>query len=315
MNAQADKAPAGRGVLSPVDSQSELAGLMARQTKATGSNAIRVGLVGRGIGASLTPIMHQREGARLGLEYDYMLIDFDTLGLENSDLALVIEQAREAGFAGLNVTYPFKQQALALLDEISPDAAGIGAVNTIVFENGHTVGHNTDCWGFAESFRRNMGDVPREKVLQLGAGGAGAAVAQALLGLGVGRLVVFDVDESRAVALRDTLEGQFPGQVFLAADLQSAVRAAQGIVNTTPVGMAKLPGTPLDPQTLDPAQWVADIIYFPRETQLLIAARERGCRVLSGGGMAIFQAVRAFELFSGRTPDPMEMARTFKAEA
>lgn len=301
--------------MSPVDSQSELTGLMAWQTIPADSNAIRVGLVGRGIGASLTPIMHRREGARLGLEYDYILIDFDTLGLENADLPLVLEQARKAGFAGLNVTYPFKQQALALLDEISPDAAGIGAVNTIVFENGQTVGHNTDCWGFAESFRRNMGDAPREKILQLGAGGAGAAVAQALLGLGVGHLAIFDVDEGRAVALRNALDRQFPGRVLLATDLQSAVRAAQGIVNTTPVGMTKLPGTPLDPRTLDPAQWVADIIYFPRETQLLIAARERGCRVLAGGDMAIFQAVRAFELFSGRTPDPMEMARTFKAEA
>ncbi|WP_198669711.1 shikimate dehydrogenase [Pelagibacterium sediminicola] len=288
---------------------------MARQTVPVDGNAIRVGLVGRGIGASLTPIMHQREGARLGLEYDYMLLDFDTLGLENADLALVLDHARKAGFAGLNVTYPFKQQALALLDEISPDAAGIGAVNTIVFENGHTVGHNTDCWGFAESFRRNMGSAPRDRVLQLGAGGAGAAVAQALLGLGVDRLAIFDIDEGRAVALRDKFDGQFPGRVFVATDLQSAIRAAQGIVNTTPVGMAKLPGTPLDPRTLDPGQWIADIIYFPRETQLLAAARERGCRVLSGGGMAIFQAVRAFELFSGRTPDPMEMARTFQAEA
>jgi shikimate dehydrogenase len=93
------------------------------------------------------------------------------------------------------------------------------------------------------------------------------------------------------------------------------VGEASGVVNATPVGMEKLPGLPFDPGLLAPHQWVADIIYFPRETELVRRAREIGCRVLPGGRMAVYQAVRAFQLFSGREPDPTEMAKTFAAYA
>lgn len=300
--------------MSPNGINSKLADLVPRQRHPAG-DAIKVGLVGRGIGASLTPLMHRREGERLGLDYDYALIDFDTLAFEDADLASVVERARQRGFAGINVTYPFKQQIIGLLDGMSGDAAAIGAVNTVVFGNEGAIGHNTDCWGFAESFRRNMIGAFTDSVMQLGAGGAGAAVAQGLLGLGVKHLIIFDVDAGKAGALCEKLETRFPGRISVAADPGNVAGSVDGVVNATPVGMAKLPGVPLDPDLLDRAQWYADIIYFPRETELLIAAREKGCRVLPGGGMAIFQAVKAFELFSGHIPDAEEMARTFEVEA
>ncbi len=280
-----------------------------------GSDRVQVGLIGRGIAGSLTPVMHRREGQRLGLDYGYGLIDFDMLNLDDSDLAAVVQCARELGFAGLNVTFPFKQKVIPLLDSLSQDAAAIGAVNTIVFGEKETRGHNTDCWGFAESFRRHMAGAEIGDVLQLGAGGAGAAVAQALLGLGVGRLRLFDVDENRGRALCAQLNSRYRGRVVLTGDPETGLEHTDGIVNTTPVGMTKLPGMPLDPDLLGPRHWFADIIYFPRETELLIAARNKGCRVMPGAGMAIFQAVKAFELFSGHKPDAGEMARTFQAEA
>ena len=276
--------------------------------------AIHIGLLGRGIGASLSPIMHRREGERLGLDYHYHLIDFDALGLGNEDLGEVIGILERVGFSGLNVTHPFKQSVLAHLKSLSGDAAAIGAVNTVLFRPEGRVGHNTDCWGFAESVRVGMPNAIRRRVLQLGAGGAGAAVAQALLELGVEELSIYDVEEGRAAVLAAQL-ARSGSRVRVTESVQATAGAVDGIVNATPVGMDKYPGTPIDPDLIGPAQWVADIIYFPRVTELIVRARERGCATLPGGGMAIFQAVKAFELFTGREPSRVGMTETFEAAA
>ncbi len=164
--------------------------------------SVLIGLVGRGIGSSRSPIMHQREGARLAIDYIYRLIDFDQLGLDDGALSDIIAAAEQLGFSGLNVTHPFKQSVVSFLTDLSPEASAIGAVNTVVFRDGRRAGHNTDSWGFAESFRESMSGCSLADVLQLGAGGAGAAVAHALLELGVERLAVFDTASLRAQELR-----------------------------------------------------------------------------------------------------------------
>jgi shikimate dehydrogenase len=271
---------------------------------------LRVGLVGRGIQQSRTPRMHEAEAARLGFRYSYGLLDFDRMRLDDSALSDVVGLAGRNGFIGLNVTYPFKQAVLPRLDALSPNAAAIGAVNTIVLREGQAIGHNTDCWGFAESFRRGMQDASLGSVLQLGAGGAGMAVGRALLELGTERLGIFDTDHRRAVSLAVALNDQFgAGRAAAVAPIEAAIGQVDGLVNATPVGMAAHPGMPVPGEALHPDMWVADIVYFPEETDLLRAARSRGCRTLSGAGMAVFQAVRAFELFTGIVPDAAEMAR------
>ena len=288
-----------------------------RASMAPAPVSVRIGLLGRGIGASLTPVMHETEGRRLGLAYRYDLIDFDRLGLDDADLGAVLAEVTRLGFRGVNVTYPFKQAIIAHLDALSSEAQAIGAVNTVVLAEGRSAGHNTDCWGFAQSVRQGLGAVPVAHVVQVGAGGAGAAVAQALAELGATEIDIIDVDLARAKALaaqvhaaNGTLTRALPPDQF-----DAVIGLASGVVNATPVGMDKLPGLPFDPTLLMPRQWVADIIYFPRETALIRAARGRGCRVLPGGGMAVYQAVRAFGLFSGLEPDPASMAETFAAFA
>jgi len=274
--------------------------------------ALLAGLIGRGIGGSRTPALHEREGAEQGLRLTYRRIDLEELRLGPDDLPALLRAAEWMGFAGLNITYPCKQAVLPLLDELSPDAAALGAVNTVVLRDGRRIGHNTDCSGFAEAFRRGLPDVARARVVQLGAGGAGSAVAQALLSEGVGRLVVTDTERARAAAVADDLCTRFgPGRAVACEDLATAMAEADGVVNCTPVGMAKLPGTPLPVDLLRPTHWVAEIIYFPRETALLRAARAIGCRTLDGGGMAVFQAVGAFRLFTGLEPDAARMLRHF----
>lgn len=279
---------------------------------ATPHNSILAGLIGSGIQLSRTPSMHEQEGKAQGLGYVYRLIDLDVLKLDNQALEELLTAAQRMGFTGLNVTFPSKQAIIPYLDELSPEAKGIGAVNTVVLKDGKRVGHNTDCLGFAEGLRRGLPDVARRQVVQLGAGGAGSAVAHALLADGVEQLTLFEVDAARGQALVENLSQRFgAGRALLGNDLAVALAAADGLVNTTPVGMSKLPGTPLPVHLLHERLWVAEIIYFPLETELLRHARALGCRTLDGGTMAVFQAVKAFELFSGRAADAARMQAHF----
>jgi shikimate dehydrogenase len=276
--------------------------------------AVLVGLIGAGIGASRTPPMHEKEGAEQGLRYIYRLIDLQTLNLGANALPDLLLAAERMGFAGLNVTHPCKQSVIPLLDELSDDARALGAVNTVVLRDGRRVGHNTDWYGFAESFRRNLPDAPRARVVQLGAGGAGSAVAHAMLTLGAEQLTLLDTDHARAERVAADLAARFGvGRARATQGLADAVAEADGLINTTPVGMAKYPGLPLPAELLRRELWVAEIVYFPMETELLRQARALGCRTLDGGGMAVFQAVEAFRLFTGITPDPERMLRHFAA--
>jgi shikimate dehydrogenase len=273
---------------------------------------IRVGLIGAGIQASLSPALHMREGAEQGLDYRYELFDLDLIEGGVPVLASVLETAERSGYAGLNITHPCKQSVMPLLDGLSEDAATLGAVNTVVFANGNRIGHNTDWWGFAESFRRGLRDAPIHDVLLLGAGGAGAAAAYALLKLGAESLTIFDVDVAKCQALVHKMSRAFVDQrLAVASALTESMRQADGLVNATTVGMAKHPGLPLPANLIEARHWVAEIVYFPLETQLLRHARSLGCRTLDGGGMAVFQAVEAFRLFTGIAPDVERMVAHF----
>ena len=275
---------------------------------------VLAGLIGAGIQASRTPALHEREGDAQGMRYLYRLIDLDALKLDSGALPDLLKAAERMSFTGLNITFPCKQAIIPLLDELSPEARGIGAVNTVVLKEGKRIGHNTDCLGFAEGFRRGLGDVARRRVVQMGAGGAGAAVAHALLAEGLQTLSIFDVEVSRAEALANNLNQHFgAGRARAGHDLPAAMAEADGLVNTTPMGMAKLPGMPVPVELLHGQLWVAEIVYFPLETELLRNARALGCRTLDGGNMAVFQAVKAFELFSGVAPDAQRMLEHFQS--
>lgn len=276
--------------------------------------AFLVGLIGHGIGASLTPAMQEAEADAQGLRLLYQRIDLARLGLGAEALPELLVAAERIGFCGLNITHPCKQAVIPLLHELSPEAAALGAVNTVLLRDGRRIGHNTDWSGFAEGFRRGLPDVPRARVVQLGAGGAGAAVAQALLVLGTGQLSILDAEPERAAQLAEVLCARFgAGRVAAITALPEALAAADGLVNCTPIGMAEHPGLPLPAELLRPALWVAEIIYFPLETPLLRAAHALGCRTLDGGGMAVFQAVGAFRLFTGQEPDAERMRAHFAA--
>lgn len=269
-----------------------------------------VGLIGSGIGPSLSPALHEREADRQGLRYLYRLIDIDALGATPDQVGDLVRAARAVGYDGLNITHPCKQLVIPHLDELAPQAEVLGAVNTVVFEGGRAVGHNTDVTGFAASFARGLPDAPLDRVVQLGAGGAGAAVAHAVLTLGGGHLTIVDAMSERAADLAASLNRHF-GEGRASAGtpdrIEEHLARADGLVHATPTGMAAHPGLPLPARLLRPSLWVAEVVYRPLETELLLTARELGCATLDGGGMAVFQAADAFRLFTRHEPDSTRM--------
>jgi len=270
------------------------------------------GLIGAGIGRSLTPAMHEEEAAHHGLRLHYQLIDVHDPSALNPLLPTLLTAARAMGFSGLNITYPFKQQVVPLLDALSDEARAMGAVNTVVVQGDRLIGHNTDGSGWAWGFRRALPQAELQRVVLLGAGGAGSAIAHAVLRLGAERLIVVDPDMARATELCRALDAVHGARCHAVHDVAEAMAGASGLIHATPTGMAKLPGMPLPAALLRPDMWVAEIVYFPLETELLRTARALGCRTVDGGGMAVGQAIGAFELFTGLEPDAQRMEAHFR---
>jgi shikimate dehydrogenase len=279
-----------------------------------GVKSFRTGLLGREILASRSPWIHQQEAAAQGIDLSYQLFDFTAAGWGDEHLSKQLEALRAEGFAGLNVTHPFKQMVIPFLDELSTSAANVGAVNTVRFADGKSIGHNTDVSGFADSVRRGLVGADLNRVVQFGAGGGGSATAFALLSLGVSTLMLVDADQNRRTDLAERLALAYPAATILAASpAEAQLSGFDGVVNATPMGMAAHPGMAVDPDLLSESMWVADIVYFPLETALLKAAHAKGCRVLDGRGMAVFQAADAFEIFTGKEPDRQRMLASFDA--
>ena len=273
-----------------------------------------LGLIGAGIQRSLAPALHEEEARHHGLRVHYQLVDLDAVGAGVEALPELVRSARAMGFAGFNVTHPCKQLVLPLLDEISDEANAIGAVNTVVVRDGkRLVGHNTDGSGWSWGFRRALPDAELGCVALLGAGGAGAACADAALRLGARRLLVFDREAARAAALAERLNTHFKGRrAEVAPDPRALLAPADGLIHATPTGMAKMPGMPIPESLLRPSLWVSEIVYVPLETPLLSAARRAGCRVIDGGHMNVGQALGAFRLFTGLEPDAARMEAHFR---
>jgi len=272
-----------------------------------------VGLIGAGIQRSLSPALQEAEARHHGLRLHYQLVDLDAAGAGAEALPGLISAARIIGFAGLNVTYPCKQAVIPLLDSLSEEALTIGAVNTVVREGARLVGYNTDGPGWSWGFRRALPEADLSRVVLLGAGGAGSACADAVLRLGAEHLAVVDQDAARAEELAQRLNSHFTGKRASAgANAAAALEGATGLIQATPVGMAKMPGMPISERLLRPAMWYSEVVYVPLETPLLQAARRIGCATADGGHMNVGQAARGFRLFTGLEADAARMDAHFR---
>ncbi|WP_257998352.1 shikimate dehydrogenase [Zhihengliuella halotolerans] len=270
---------------------------------------IRVALIGDGIGPSLTPPMHEREGRRLGLDYVYERVDLAEAG--DVDLAAVLEELEARGFAAANVTHPYKQRVLEHVGESSEAVRRIGSANLVLL-GGRRVAHNTDYTGFRAGLEEFLEGRPRGRVLQVGAGGAGLATAYSLVGMGFDEVVIHDLDPSAAGALVDRFSEAARGVLRSSGgDLDSWLGEIDGVVHVTPVGMAEHPGAAFAPEALAAGAWVAEVVYRPLETELLRRAKAAGHPVLDGGPMAVGQAADSIALITGQMPDRERMLAHF----
>lgn len=281
------------------------------------TSSVLVGLIGAKIQHSLAPALFEDAAATAGLRGYYHLMDLDLLA--GRKLADLLAAARASGFAGVNVTFPCKEAVLPMLDELSDEARQIGAVNTVtIAADGRTRGYNTDSIGFRRSIEETFGHAAIEgaRVLLVGAGGAGRAVAFALLALGARELLVADKVEAQARGLVEAVHRHFGRErCRIVADPAAEVAAVAGVVNATPVGMSGVPGMPLPADGIGARHWVADVIYSPLETDFLAAARAHGARAMGGAGMCVHQAAEGFRLFTGRGADSGRLRRTFEKAA
>ena len=251
--------------------------------------------------------MHEAAAESVGVRCHYQLIE--VAGATHDELMVLLNGVRRLGFSGVNVTFPYKEAAAELLDELSGSAIAIGAVNTIVVQQGRLVGYNTDTTGFARAVKDFVNSSARQPVAVIGAGGVGKAIAFALAGLGVSEIRIFDTDRPKAEALAGSLREH--GTVVVSESVEGAVRGAVGLVNATPIGMLPNRSSPVPEALLHAGLWVADAVYSPLWTPLLVAAKAKGATVMTGRDLAIFQAADAFQLFTGLTPSITEMGNAF----
>jgi shikimate dehydrogenase len=249
--------------------------------------------------------MHQRAADALNVRCHYQLIE--VAGASREELRTLLDGVRRLGFAGVNVTYPYKEAVVDLLDEISSNAAAIRAVNTVLVREGRLIGHNTDATGFARAASKLVSGSGSESIAVIGAGGVGKAIAVALAGLGASEIRIYDTDQGKA----DKLASLLGSRGGVARDLEAALQGAVGVVNATPVGMSPSLDTPIPEFLLHDRLWVADAVYFPLWTPLLTAAKAKGARIMTGRDLAIFQAAEAFQLFTGLMPSAIEMGIAF----
>jgi shikimate dehydrogenase len=267
------------------------------------------GLIGAPIAQSASPAMHERAADALGVRCHYQLIE--VAGADAAGLRALLEGVKNFGFAGVNVTFPYKEAVVPLLDELSDGARVIGAVNTVVLRQGKLIGHNTDTSGFERAIGNLVTASGRGPVALIGAGGVGKAIAFALANLGVAELAIFDSDPAKAAHLAAQLQGRL--RLRIAASVADAMQGVVGVINGTPVGMLPDRGTPIPAALLHRDLWVADAVYSPLWTPLLIAAKASGAEVMTGRELAIYQAADAFELFTGLKPSAAEMGSAFDA--
>ncbi|WP_018133580.1 shikimate dehydrogenase [Effusibacillus pohliae] len=263
------------------------------------------GLFGHPVRHSRSPAMHNAAFRELGLPYVYVAFD-----VAPESLAAAVDSIRVLGMRGVNVTIPHKVDVMPYLDRITPEADLIGAVNTIVNENGVLIGHNTDGTGYVRSLlEESRLSLPESPVLILGAGGAARAIVTALAWQGAKEIYIANRTRQKGDELAQRIAALCSVHSVSLADIPELIKRVRLVVNTTSVGMhPNVEESPIDPALLHEGLVVSDLIYNPLETCLLREARRRGATPHGGLGMFIYQGAEAFTLWTGAEA-PVEIMR------
>ncbi|WP_419872720.1 shikimate dehydrogenase [Candidatus Pristimantibacillus sp. PTI5] len=274
------------------------------------SNTLLFGVIGNPIRHSKSPIMMNRAFRETGINgvYAAFHVTSDRVG----DFAAGV---RAMGIRGVNVTIPHKLDIMSALDEIDPSAQAIGAVNTIVNDDGRLIGYNTDGIGYVRSLKEEAErELAGKRIVVIGAGGAARGIIFALANEMPDRITIANRSVERAKALADSLHGKVEIRAISMEGLQSACTEADIVINTTSVGMfPNTDETPIDASWLRPGAVASDLIYNPLKTRFLHEAEQRGCRIHGGLGMFIYQGAYAFEYWTGQPAPAAAMRETVLA--
>lgn len=257
---------------------------------------MKLGLIGKAIMNSSSPDLHVRLGQLTGIPATYDLFDANEQPIES--LESQVRKVIAEGYRGVNVTFPWKEDAVTLATRPFQGASMVGSANTLVFEQGEIIAENTDFTGFMSGFRATLGERRPGRVLQLGTGGVGKAVAFGLASLGATEIVLMDLDDSKSQRLADELGAHgFKASIIRAEQVAEVVPECDGLVNCTPVGHEKSPGCPLPRELVTAKHWIFDAVYVPAVTEFVAAAQVVGAAIMSGVSLFVFQGVDAFKLF------------------
>ncbi|MTI60887.1 MAG: shikimate dehydrogenase [Firmicutes bacterium] len=274
-----------------------------------------LGLIGYPIGHSYSPLLHNSALRRLGLNYVYL-----AFSVKPGELADAVAGIRSLNIRGVNVTIPYKEEIISLLDKIDPLAERVGAVNTIVNDEGILKGYNTDVIGIKRMIEEDAGFMIEEKnVVIVGAGGAARAVGVAVCESGAAGITIINRTHKKAKLLADFLEKTYSnlsiGYVELSVDqYYNVIKEADLLIDTTPIGMApEIKVSPIiEPQALHRDLLVIDLVYNPAETVLLKAARDVNASGLNGEGMLLYQGIESFKLWTGHEPEVIKWKEILK---
>jgi len=262
----------------------------------------RLGLIGGNILSSRSPVLHTVCALSVGGNASYDLIVPAERGM---DFVQLLDHCAGAGFTGVNVTYPHKQDAAAHVPAGDPLVKAMGSANTIRFTPAGPVAYNTDSTGFHAAFRARFGAMAPGRVLVIGAGGVGRAVSFALASLGAGEILLHDSIRDRELALAGDLTAQFPDAAVRSAGPErlADLGGLDGVVNCTPLGMTGRPGSPLARGAAGAPAWAFDAVYTPDRTPFRAQTEALGAEFLPGSDLYFHQGVQAFEIFTGLRPD------------
>ena len=274
--------------------------------------SIQLGLIGQKISQSKSPALQNMLGRIHGLDINYQLQERSSA--DESEFASALDSILARGFAGTNVTYPYKQIALKYTTETDRAAARVGATNCIRFEAGALLATNTDYTGFIGAYKHRRGNRPAGNVLLIGAGGVGRAVAFALQELDVGRIHIFDLNSAGAQSLANALcaEG-ISAKVCSPEVLDQVSMEVDGLINCTPIGHRDSPGNPLPERCFGPQAWAFDAVYVPIDTEFLTCAAQAGLDLVTGFDLFLFQAIDSFAFFTHQSVDLPEVSEQFIA--
>jgi quinate/shikimate dehydrogenase (NAD+) len=273
-------------------------------------SAIRLGLIGDNIAASKAPELHRVAGQMCGISLTYDLLVPRQSKLE---FDAVFDRARDEGYRGLNITYPYKGQVVRRLKINDSTIRSMAACNTVVFGPSQPIGANTDYTGFIAAFRNSFGQNLPGVVAMAGTGGVGNAIGFALARLGAKALRLYDKDQLKAEKLASAIIAVYPGfDVQIAASIEQASDGADGLVNGTPLGMVGHGGSAFPNSVFKGQRWAFDAVYTPINTPFLLAARRAGLSIMTGYELYFYQGVDAFRIFTGCEIDPIALRQTIE---